>query len=87
MADQFWLVSIDQHGVPSLQDGPHDSVSAVERALFIIQTMGLCRDVAKWACARVTLTDVEAKSGGVDLEFVDACRQMMHRVERTVSGE
>lgn len=56
---QYWLVELDQHGNPVLKDGAHPDRTGVESALYILTALGFNRG-AKYACAEIALTDVEA---------------------------
>lgn len=56
---QYWLAEIDQHGSPKLTDGPHGARSGVEKALYLIENLGLIRG-RRFACADVTLSPVIA---------------------------
>lgn len=64
---QWWLAELDQHGNPKLTDGPHDDRGGVEQAAYLLWRLGLVRG-RRFACARVELGDVEAKSHGTNEE-------------------
>ncbi len=57
---QFWLAELDQHGNPTLTDGPHADRAGVEKALYIIKRLELTRGRV-FACAEIHLTDVSAQ--------------------------
>lgn len=66
---QFWLVKLDQHGNPFLNDGPHSERAGVEKALYLVTALGLNRG-AKYACAEITLTDVEGIAHDANLDAI-----------------
>lgn len=71
---QYWLVELDQHGNPKLIDGSHDSPEEVNRAAYLIRTMGLGDPNRRFAVAKVELTECVPTSRGVNHEAVDAIR-------------
>lgn len=56
---QFWLAEVGLHDIPTLKDGPHSSRDGVEQALYLFTALGFNRG-AKYACAELALTPVEA---------------------------
>lgn len=67
---QWWLTKLDVHGNPTLVDGAHRDRAAVEQAAYLLGRLGLSKG-AKYACARVEITDVEAKSHGSNEDAVN----------------
>lgn len=68
---QFWLVELDQHGNPTLKDGPHGDRAGVEQALYLLTALGFNRG-AKYGCAKIEITEVEAKASYVNHEAIHA---------------
>ena len=81
---QYWLAEIDQHGNPSLVDGPHSRPLGVETAMYLFKRLGLVRRGQKFGMAKITITDVEAKSHGAHEGSIEACNIMLShsRTER-----
>lgn len=67
---QWWLADIDQYGNAKLTDGPHNERSGVEQAAYLLKRLGLAKD-RRFACARVELTDVEAKPHDANEEALE----------------
>lgn len=61
MADQWWLVTLDQYGNPKLVDGAHSTRAGVEQAAYLHTRLGLSTG-AKHACARIEISEVEPVS-------------------------
>ena len=64
---QWWLAELDQYGNAKLCDGPHDARSAVERALYLRQRLGMAK-MKRFAAAEVMLTEVVAAPHGANEE-------------------
>lgn len=57
---QWWLIEPNQYGnVGRLADGPHEDRRGVEKALYLIQRLGLGRN-KKYAAARIEISEVHA---------------------------
>jgi hypothetical protein len=71
MPAQFWLVKLDQHDNPTLNDGPHSDRAGVEQALYLHTALGFNRG-AKYGCAKIEITEVEANASDVNHKAINA---------------
>lgn len=72
---QFWLAQLDQYGNPTLTDGPHDNRGGVEQAIYLFKNLGLGKG-KQYACAEVTITEVEARSHGANEEAISTLNKI-----------
>lgn len=76
----YWLAERNQYGNADVFiDGPHSNREGVEKALYLINSLGLNlstknRDLC---CIRVEQTPVEPKNHNANEEAIAACREMM----------
>jgi len=63
---QWWLVKLNQHGNPTPWDGPHDDRGGADKALYLIQRLGLVRNGDRYAVARIELSEPEPFAGDID---------------------
>jgi len=78
---QFWLAELDEYGNAKLNDGPHGSVEGVNKAAYIIHSLGLGGN-RRYAVAKVELTECVPSDKGVNH---DAIREIQ-RAKRRVGG-
>jgi hypothetical protein len=69
MKTQWWLVELDMHGNPKLTDGAHSVRAGAEKALTLMQRLGLAKD-RHFAIAEVRLTEPTGKHGQVNEEAI-----------------
>lgn len=63
---QWWLARLDQHGNPSLCDGPHSERTGADRAMYLYRGLGLAKKGERYAVARIELSKPKPTSEGVD---------------------
>jgi hypothetical protein len=68
--DQWWLATVNKHGVPRLVDGPHDTREGADRAAYLHGVLGLAHGDLTYAVAHVELSVPQPSSKGVDHEAV-----------------
>lgn len=71
METQWWLAELDVHGNPSLTDGAHGQRAGAEKALTLINRLGLAQE-RRFAIAEVRLTDPTGEHGQVNEEAIAA---------------
>jgi hypothetical protein len=69
MKTQWWLAELDMHGNPKLTDGAHSVRAGAEKALTLMQRLGLAKD-RHFAIAEVRLTEPTGKHGQVNEEAI-----------------
>lgn len=69
MKTQWWLAELDMHGNPKLTDGAHSVRAGAEKALTLMQRLGLAKD-RHFAIAEVRLTEPTGKHGHVNEEAI-----------------
>lgn len=67
---QWWLARLDQYGNPTLVDGAHSARSGADQAMYLINAMKLADPGARYAVARVDLSEPEPNARGVNHEAV-----------------
>jgi ribosome modulation factor len=83
---QYWLVSLNEHGNPSLEDGPHSERDGADKALYLLGRLGLARD-AKYAIARVELTEPDNKKHAVNEEACNVVGAVVRAYKSTPSRQ
>jgi hypothetical protein len=76
----YWLAERNQYGIADVfLDGPHSGREGVEKALYLINSLGLNRSTKNrdLCCVRVEQTSVEPKCHNANEEAIAACREMM----------
>lgn len=68
---QWWLAAVDQYGNPRLVDGSHSALAGVEKALYLLNRLGLSRGT-KYMAARIELTDVTPAPHGSNEDALTA---------------
>ena len=76
---QYWLAELDQHGNPTLTDGPHSNAEGANQAAYLIEAMHLGQRGRSFAVARVELFECVPTSKGVNHEAVRLCREAVDR--------
>ena len=79
---QWWLAEIDTHGNPKLIDGSHSSEDGANRAAYLYRAMGLGASGARYAVAKVELSEVRENSEGVNHEAVAINRALVTRYKK-----
>ncbi|RQS39742.1 hypothetical protein DIE01_16120 [Burkholderia sp. Bp8990] len=74
---QWWLAELDQHGNPKLSDGAHSERAGADKAMYLIQNLGLNKNGKRWAVARVELSEPQPSAKGVNMDAVASCRAMV----------
>ncbi|MBJ9659829.1 Lar family restriction alleviation protein [Burkholderia gladioli] len=77
MRIQWWLAKLDRYGNPTLSDGSHSDRAGADKAMHLIDALGLNREGTRWAVARVELSEPRPSSAGVNQEAVATCRTMV----------
>lgn len=65
MSTQWWLAELDQYGSPKLVDGDHTDMAGANRALYLINALGLGAG-RKYAAAKVQLFEAVPDGRGVN---------------------
>ena len=68
---QWWLAELDQHGNAKLVDGQHDNRSGADKAMYLINALGLSKESKRYAVARVELFTPKPSADGVNHEAID----------------
>ena len=69
MKTQWWLAELDMHGNPELTDGAHSVRAGAEKALTLMQRLGLAKD-RHFAIAEVRLTEPTGEHGQINEEAI-----------------
>lgn len=63
---QYWLVTLDQYGNPTLRDGGHWDIEGANKAMYLYNSLGLSKTDEKYAVAKIEILPVVASDKGVD---------------------
>ena len=66
MTTQYWLAELDRYGNPTLTDGAHGDVAGANKAMYLIESMGLKKPGVRYAVAKVELTEPEPNGSTVN---------------------
>jgi len=68
---QYWLVTLDQYGNPTLRDGGHYDLEGANKAMYLYQSLGFVEDGEKYAVAEINIIDVKPSDKGVNKEALN----------------
>jgi hypothetical protein len=86
MKTQWWLAELDMHGNPELTDGAHSVRAGAEKALTLMQRLGLAKD-RHFAIAEVRLTEPTGEHGQINEEAIATLNAIGLRPNATLTGE
>lgn len=69
---QWWLVSVDQHGNPTLEDGAHRQRKGANEAFYLHNALGLSGG-KNYAVAKVELFEPLADGSNANLQAIEDC--------------
>lgn len=67
---QYWLVTLDQYGNPTLCDGGHLDVEGANKAMYLYNSLGFSKPDEKYAVAKIEILPVIASDKGVNKEAI-----------------
>lgn len=73
---QWWLAELNEHGIPSLHDGPHTTRAGAEEARTILKRLGFVSKDRKFAVAEVRLSKPTGKHGPLDEKAIKRLNKM-----------
>lgn len=68
---QWWLAEVDLNGNPTLVDGSHSTREGADRAAYLFTAFRVAKPGARYAVARVELSEPRPSSKGVNHAAVD----------------
>lgn len=70
MKTQYWLVTVDSYGNPTLKDGGHWNVEGANQAMYLYNSLGLCEEGETYAIAKIDILPVVSSYKGVNKEAI-----------------